>query len=228
MVGGGLCVLLLGMIFLFNKNSFNPEQNMTHINIVAAEGNVVISAVEDDQLDAYLVGENGERLTKGFKLKLKSKKEELIVKAKKTAKIPQNYTVVVELPNKLYEEIEVATDVGNIELAGPSAASYFLKTSVGSMTVNVPKGMIQAKTQVGNLHFQVADLSSDLVAITEVGNIYIETKDVPEALQVDYKTNVGTANIELPHTQSLESDANGPSLQVQTDVGDISLILKEE
>lgn len=204
------------------------SENITSVNVFTEKGNVTISMYEGDEIRAYLIGEDGERLSKGYKLTMKGKGNLVTIKAKKKSKLTQNFSVSVELPNKLYEQIQVHADVGNVEIAGANAASYALKTSVGNVNVNVPQGIINAESQVGNMNLQVAEITSDINAKIDVGNIVVETVEAPEALQTDCKTNVGTTTINLPNTQNGDIGTGGPIVKLQTDVGDVSLLLGGE
>lgn len=220
-----MLLLLFGLFSLFNRGSSNHEQmmsseNITSVNVFTEKGNVTISMYEGDEIRAYLIGEDGERLSKGYKLTMKGKRNLVTIKAKKKSKLTQNFSVSVELPNKLYEQIQVHADVGNVEIAGANAASYALKTNVGNVNVNVPQGIINAESQVGNMNFQVAEITSDINAKIDVGNIVVETVEAPEALQTDCKTNVGTTTINLPNTQNGDIGTGGPIVKLQTDVGD--------
>lgn len=228
-----MLLLLFGLFSLFNRGSSNHEQmmsseNITSVNVFTEKGNVTISMYEGDEIRAYLIGEDGERLSKGYKLTMKGKRNLVTIKAKKKSKLTQNFSVSVELPNKLYEQIQVHADVGNVEIAGANAASYALKTNVGNVNVNVPQGIINAESQVGNMNFQVAEITSDINAKIDVGNIVVETVEAPEALQTDCKTNVGTTTINLPNTQNGDIGTGGPIVKLQTDVGDVSLLLGGE
>ena len=228
-----LLILIFGIFSLFNRGASNYEkmissENITRVNIVSDKGNVSVSMYEGDEIRAYLIGENGERLSKGYKLKMKDKGNQLTLKAKKTSKLTQNFIVSVELPNKLYEQIQVHVDVGNIDIVGTYAASYALKTTVGNVNVDVPQGIINAQSQVGNMGIQLVEISSDITAKTEVGNILVETKEAPEALQTACKTNIGTTTINLPNTQNGDIGTGGPIVKLQTDVGDVSLQLGSE
>lgn len=228
-----LLLLILGIFSLFNRGTSNYEkmmssENITRVNIGTGKGNVTIAMYEGDEIRAYLIGENGERLSKGYKLTMKNKGNLVTIKAKKKSKLTQNFSVSIELPNKLYEQIQVHADVGNIDIAGANAASYALKTSVGNMTVDVLQGVIHAESQVGNVNLQVAEITSDITAKTDVGNIVVETVEAPEALQTDCKTNVGTTTINLPNTQNGDIGTGGPVVKLETDVGDVSLLLGGE
>lgn len=226
----GISILLLVVFSLFNRGASNYEkmisaESITRVNIVTNTGNVTISTYEGDTIRAYLIGENGEHLSKGYKLTMKAKGDEIKINAKKKSKLTQDFIISVELPSKVYEQFQVEADVANIDLDGVQAASYLLKTSVGNINVNTAQGIINANAKVGNVHVQLATIVSDINAKAEVGNILVETQEAPEALQTAAKTEVGTITMDLPNMQDGTIGKGGPVVKLEVGVGDVSLLL---
>lgn len=228
-----MLILLFLLFSLFNRRDSNYEEmlsaeNITQVSIVTNTGDVAISTYEGDTIRTYLTGKNGERLSKRYKLTMKTKGDQVRIKAKKKSKLAQDFIISVELPNKVYEQLQVQAEVATIDVVGVQAASYRLKTSVGNINVNTGQGIIHAEAEVGNVHLKLGAIVSDIIAKTEVGNILVETKEVPEALRTAAKTEVGTTTIDLPNMQDGVIGAGGPVVKLQTDVGDVSLLLGSE
>lgn len=228
-----VALLFLVLFFLLNKDAANYEklmsaENITRVNVITKTGDVSISAYEGDEIHAYLTGKNGDHLSKHYKLTVKEKGNEVTIKAKKKTKYAPGFIISVELPSKLYEQLQVHADVANIDIDAINVASYELKTSVGNINVDAAQGIINAGAQVGNIHLQLQTITSDIAAKTEVGNIVVETKEAPEALQTECKTTIGTTTINLPNVQDGAIGIGGPLVKLLTDVGDVSLLLASE
>ena len=163
-----------------------------------------------------------------IKLTVKEKGNRVMIKAKKKSKLAQGFTISVELPSKQYEQLQIQADAANINVGRVHTTGYVLKTSVGNIDVDAAQGIINADTQVGNVHLNLQTISNDIVARTEVGNIVVETNEAPPALQTLCKTGIGTVEISLPNVQNGSIGTDGPLVKLTSEVGDVSLLLTNE
>lgn len=229
----GLLFLFLIFFLIFNRGASNYEkviaaETITKVMLSTNTGNVSISSYEGETIRVHLTGENGEHLGKGYKLTMKTKDDLVNIKANKKSKQAEEFLIVVELPSKLYEQFQVEADVANMDIRGVQAGSYVLQTSVGNINVAGTQGRIQANVQVGNVQLDLGAIASDITAKVEVGNILVETKEAPEALQTAVKAEVGKITMDLPNMQDGTIGTGGPIVKLYTGVGDVSLLLGSE
>lgn len=207
---------------------FASAEDVMRINVISDTADVFISMYEGDEIRAYLSDKKGERLFRGYKLTVKEKKDRVIIKAKKKSKLAEGYMIMVELPSKQYEQIQIQADAANINVGAIHTSGYVLKTSVGHIEVDAAQGIINADTQVGNVHINMQMIGRDVIAKTEVGNIVVETDEAPPALQTVCKTSLGEVVISLPNIQNGSIGTGGPLVKLTSDVGDVSLSLTNE
>lgn len=207
---------------------FASAEDIMRIHVLSDTADVFLSMYEGDEVRAYLSDKKGERLFRGYKLTVKEKKDRLIIKAKKKSKLAEGYMIMVELPSKQYEQIQIQADAANLNVGAIHTTGYVLETSVGNIEVDAAQGIINADTQVGNIHINMQTIVRDIIAKTEVGNVVVETNEAPPALQTVCKTGIGEVAISLPNVQNGAIGTGGPLVKLISDVGDVSLSLTNE
>jgi DUF4097 and DUF4098 domain-containing protein YvlB len=238
-----ITVILLGIViagsllfnFLSNRTTNNHEKSISANNItsikVAADTGVVKIAPHDGE--DILVQITGKKLSKDQRLTLTKKNNTVAIEAKSKSKFrfaikSPVFTVLVKLPGKEYERLQIHTDVANIHVDSIHATEYYVKTDVGNIKINGIHGAIHAESDVGNIHLHLQHIANDIVAKTEVGNISVRTKEAPVALQTEFNTSAGKTTVTLPNFLNGSIGVNGPLVKLASEVGNISLLLDED
>lgn len=226
-------LLLILKLIPFNKADSNHNQvisgeNITNVFVSTNQGDIEITSSEGDEIRINLIGKTEKKLSRRYKLKVKEKGNEVSIEAKKKARLSQNFTILIELPRKKYEQIQVQAEVANIDVSKITAKNIYLKSSVGNIAVIETDGIINANAEVGNVHLQFEELINNISAKTDVGNVVVKTEKSPSALQTTCKTSIGTTIVNLPNLTNGSIGVGGPQVNLTTEVGDVSLLLVGE
>ena len=222
--------------FPINRANKNYEvsssaENTTTINLSTNLGDIHIMPIDGHQIVARLESNAGEKLSKGYRLTLKDKNNVVTIKAKKKSKLgtsnklPVGFKLVVELPTKQYDRLQVHANVSTIHLNSVQANELQLKTNVGNIYINEAVGVISAETNVGDVHLQLLTVVNDIIAKTQVGNISLKLAEEPIALQTNFENSIGNTTISLPSMQNGSIGVSGPLVELTAEVGTIELLL---
>lgn len=230
-IGLGI-VIIIGIVFvvLISSKAVSYEkvvlgEGIIRVNVSTNAGNIELIPYDGDKIRVQLTNKAGGKLSKGYKLTVKEKNNEVTIKAKKRSKFSQRFIVTVQLPNKQYETIRAQAGVANIDVGALKASTFLLKTEVGNITTREAEGSIQAKTEVGNVLLQFETITRDIVAKSEVGSVVVNVEQAPLMLQINCRTSIGTTTINLPNVVNGAVGTGGPLVDLMSEVGDVSLML---
>jgi len=228
-------VVLVAILLLFNKcsgsGSFEKvisSDGITQISVATNTGDIILSPHKGKAIRVQLLSKSGGKLTKHAKLSVKEKRNHLAINVKTKTRFSQGLIISVELPSKQFEALQVTADVANIDVGAIDVAQLYLATQVGNITVKNTIGAIQSKAEVGNVVMHFETITNNIVSKAEVGNIVVNVANAPPALQTNCSTSIGTATINLPNMNNGSIGEGGPTVELVTEVGDVSLLLVGE
>ena len=127
--------------------------------------------------------------------------------------------MLVELPSKQYERLQVQADVANVYVDSIHANESYVTTNVGNLNVKEVGGVINANTKVGDITIDLQNIVNNIIAKSQVGNIVVKTKEAPLALQTELKNSIGNTTINLPNEVNGSIGIGGPLVNLTVDVG---------
>lgn len=156
----------------------------------------------------------------------------------------------IELPDKVFEKVEVATNVGDININEVRANELLItsdvgetivnqiavqqasvKSNVGDIEISEATGAFDIETDTGEVELHMIEVTQDISIESDVGDIEVTFSQQPENLIVDLKSDVG--NVHVEGLQGVKQDSGkafyaeigkgGPTLKVKTDVGEITV-----
>lgn len=235
----GIVIVIYILVSLFSgprgdlSKSFLAD-DIVMINVSTDIGDIQIISHEGDEIRVQVEGKSVKKPSKYFKLNIKDKNNELTIKTKVKSKLfsfrkaSSSYTVLVELPRKEYEKIQVHADVANVHVGSIQANEAHVTANVGNMTIKDVKGEINAATEVGDVAIDLQNITNNIVAEAKVGNVVVETKEAPLALQTQLISSIGNSIINLPNEVDGSIGIGGPIVDLTVEVGNVSLLLSGE
>jgi DUF4097 and DUF4098 domain-containing protein YvlB len=159
--------------------------------------------------------------------------------------------VEVTLPDKVYEEIRVKSNIGSIQLAeiqadrliaqadtGKIALDSFqgksldLQTDTGSITVNKAQGNVRLKTDTGSIDASLQQISDTVDAQTDTGSVRLTFASAPTSASFSLSSDIGRVSFSVPgavvdtkekHNVKATIGAGAAKVRVQTDTGSIDV-----
>lgn len=227
------------LVFLFGGSRGELSESIYAEDIVTVDvstdiGDIQIASYDGDEIRVQLQAKSEKKPSKNFKLTMKERNTELTIKAKKKSrffsfnKLSTGYTILVELPSKQYERLQVHADVANIHVDSIQANESRVTANVGNVILKGVNGEISAGTEVGDIEIGLQSIANNILAKAQVGNIVVETKEGPLALQTELKSSIGNTRINLPNEVDGSIGIGGPAVNLTVEVGNVSLLLAGE
>ncbi|MDQ8733151.1 DUF4097 family beta strand repeat-containing protein [Paenibacillus sp. LHD-38] len=156
-----------------------------------------------------------------------------------------NLKMTVELPEKLWNTIDIETDTGNIVLdqmegsklhitadtgnlkvSNYSFAEIDFETDTGNVTFTDGEGILKGETDTGNVRIETAELRNDISLQSDTGNITVNVDKEPASAAVYIQKDVGSSKVEWEGF----SDSNDSKSIVDGKIGsgDIKIDIKSE
>ncbi len=137
--------------------------------------------------------------------------------------VPGDYELLVELPDRLYEQLRIETELANISAEGVQAKRVTVRTEHGDIATAGLSGKIEAQAVTGNIRLGVLAIADDMEAQTVYGDIAVLPDEPPESLSLKLETRFGEKKVELPETETGASGTDAPTLKLTSVVGDITV-----
>ncbi len=231
-------------LYMFGQSPFNfakieeersiSAEKITDILIFSNVGDVNVVPYDGNEIQVSMKGKTEKKWTDDFRLSLEEKDNRITIEANQIEKArlfniySGTYELLVKMPKKEFETLEVHSDVANIDIGGVTANHYKIKTTMGDIHGNQLNGIVQAESEVGNISLRFQNIINDIVAESEMGNITVTSEELPEALQTDLTNSMGDETIQLPNGKSGSIGAGGPLVKLTTEVGDLALKVEED
>ena len=120
----------------------------------------------------------------------------------------------IYLPEKVYESIEIISDIGDITLEGEINTNLKISCDVGDIKADNLYGSFDIHTDCGDIEIDSISITKNSSVDTDLGDIEI---DRTNNIRIDYETSLGNCDIKNNNT---ESDI---VLTAKTDLGDIEI-----
>ncbi|MEW9503088.1 DUF4097 family beta strand repeat-containing protein [Jeotgalibacillus marinus] len=198
------------------------NKEIRNLDIHFSSSDVQVLPSEDDNIILEVKGKVTERQKDKFKLDVEENGENLEVKFERLNLYFQmgvwivDPTVMVYLPEKVYDTVNVHTSSGDIDTKGLNARQIALSVSSGVITAEDMEaehsllqtssrdiyvtnviGDITASTSTGDIMIQNDEASGNIMADVSTGDVTVEYGESPTSLLVNYQSSVGLGNVEL-------------------------------
>lgn len=126
-----------------------------------------------------------------------------------------NLKLIIELPERLWETVEIDSDTGNIvieqlqaeavnvksDIGNLKASDYeikefIFKTNTGNVTLLDGSGILKGKTDIGNIRVETVQLRNDISLQSETGNVTINVDKQPESATIRIQKEIGNSKID--------------------------------
>ena len=224
-------------------------ENFLFTNIEIATDNAAVEIVPTDDSVATVeyLGETKKKSKYVFKAKINGETLAIQFKEKRRSFINFGFSssdlkLLVKVPQKQYnkiqvetdngrikvdnihaEEIMLATDNGTIEMKNVETSTTDVKTDNGKILLESVEGKITGKTDNGRISLVTNNLDRPIELTTDNGRIEIQSEKEPANATIDVKTDNGRVNVfgnENKHTVF----GNGKHLiKLQTDNGRVTI-----
>src|SRR5690606_17535041 len=137
---------------------------------------------------------------------------------------PGHYKLLVEIPDRPYERVEIATVAADVEVADVRAAQLMIRAEHGDIETSRLAGSITARTVTGDIRLGVRNITEDIEAETVMGDILLIPDETPAALALDLKTLMGDEKVRLPGTALGARGEGTPTVKLTAEIGDLAVL----
>lgn len=222
---------------LEDSASWDQEKEIRVDNEV---GDVTIIYGDSDKIDVKTTG----KVTESIKAYLKIEKKTDAIVIRIWQERPEllmtnttNLDTVITLPKEFAGDLDIETDVGDLDFGQFSGARLIvdsdvgeirgiaeadeieIESNVGDVDVTVSGGDIALKTDVGELTFE-CDKADSIVANTDVGAIRADISQTVAELGIAADSGVGDVNSNVTFNEGKDS---GAAIQLYAGVGEVRI-----
>ncbi|WNB90794.1 DUF4097 family beta strand repeat-containing protein [Bacillus sp. NEB1478] len=237
----GLAIAGNAVLFLIGKSPFNSAKvdqkrlidsgSITDIKVSSNISDVKIIPNDSEKIEVHMRGRSTNMNTDNVELAVKQNGNKLTIhtahKKPRFLVVFNDYDLLIKMPNKDFKKLTVKTDAAEINLKEISAHHFYLNSDVGDITLHNVNGKINAESDVGDMNMYVDEITKDITAKSNVGDISVITKNAPKNLQTHLKNNLGDETVELPNEKNGMIGTGGPLVSMISDVGDLTLSLQK-
>jgi len=218
----------------FHTVAIDEEQSVaaggvTRIDVFSNIGDVRV-VTGGDAIRAKMTGKAERSRRDEFRLTVTERDGRVIIEAAQDRKRrlvsvdPGHYELLVEVPDRLYDRVEIATMAADVTVADVKAAQLSIRTEHGDIETAGLAGGITARTVTGDIRLGVSSISEDIHAETVMGDILVIPDETPPALALDLKTFMGEEKVMLPGT-ALDARGEGtPTVKLTAEIGDLAVL----
>jgi hypothetical protein len=233
----GASVLGNAVLYAFGVSPFNmkeiresqaiPADGVSRVVIGTDDGDVRVEPGSGDAIVVTVKGRTGRLQKDSIKLKAHERGGEVVIEASREARRrlisfnPGEYELVVELPARQFEQVEIVTVAADISVEHVGANHVMMRTVHGEIETAGLSGSITARTDSGDIELNLRAVDGMIHAETMLGDIEVTTAEAPEKLSLELETRLGEKRVELPGTTIVASAPNVPAVRLAADVGDI-------
>ncbi len=171
---------------------WNQEKEIRVSNEV---GDVTFVQGDSDQIEVKTTGKVSESIDVYMEIEQKSDRISIRIWQKRPEILSANTTnidTVITMPKAFAGKLDVATDVGDLNIGEFTGESLTIDSDVGDVTGTIEADEIEIESNVGEIEVTVA--GGDIALITDVGEI---TLDCSKADSLVAKTDVGAIYADL-------------------------------
>ncbi|WP_226036215.1 DUF4097 family beta strand repeat-containing protein [Aquibacillus saliphilus] len=234
--------------------------NITDVEIEMDVGKVVLRESDNDKVMISLNGDVSKKRAESIELDVSEEDGTVVASLKNREKFGfsiQNLfdfgdkgsvVLVVSVPNKEYQSVNVSTNVGMIVVEKIHAQKFMavsdvgkivvdeltseqasLTSDVGEIIVQDGVGAFDVETDTGRIQLNMLEVTENIYASSNVGQVNITVKQQPENLVLDLESDIGEVVLKNVNgfsnysgkQLSAETGTKGPVITASTDVGKI-------
>jgi len=218
----------------FNTVSIDEEQSaaadgVTRIEVFSNIGDVRV-VTGGDAIRAKMTGKAERSRRDDFRLTVSERDGRVVIEASQIRKRrmvtvdPGHYELLVEIPDRLYERVEIATVAADVEVADVKAAQLMIRAEHGDIETARLAGSITARTVTGDIRLGVRNITEDIVAETMMGDILVIPDETPAALALELKARMGDEKGRLPGTALSARGEGTPTVKLSAEIGDVAVL----
>jgi DUF4097 and DUF4098 domain-containing protein YvlB len=240
----GLSIAGNAVLFVMGESPFNlakidekhflSAQDIKDIEVSTSIGDVTVQPHDSDKIEVRLEGKIEKKNADNLYLSVINENNNIKVdvKEKRTAHLfsifSGDYHLIVKLPKKEYELLQVNSDAASITLNEIKADHVELSTDMGDIYIRDVVAAVSARSDVGDIEVHVQNIEKDITAKSDVGDITVKTKEQPKQLRTQMSNSIGEEIIKLPNMKNGSIGNGGPLVFLKSDVGDVALMMYNE
>lgn len=229
-----LGVGLTGMIFAFDKDDIKKLEGEPFVEEKTVDSeqirsimtktdlmNIEMTRGRGDDIYIRLEGKAGKNQLDRINLVAEPKGDTLYIEGKLKRQVfafgwsPLRLTLIVELPERLWDSIELDSDTGNIVLDQLHARKITVDSDIGNIKAmqyeteqfqfesdagNVylldGTGEVKGKSDIGNIRMEADQVGGDIALKSDTGSITVNVDQEPESAAIRIKKELGSSKIE--------------------------------
>ncbi|MGC5327448.1 DUF4097 family beta strand repeat-containing protein [Brevibacillus sp. SYSU BS000544] len=237
-------------------------KEIDQIQVKTEVASIKISESSDEQIHVLLDGTMDEKSKEKYRFSVESHGNQAEIKFDMSENNkfgfsffennPFDTELIISLPEKTFNKIDIHSDVGKIEMetiraeelvvgtnVGNIALEEYigkqaeLKTDIGSIEINNAIGKMNIETNTGKVYLGMDKIDEDINIKSDTGKVEVVVENKPDSLALDLKSEIGkvTADTEgISIEEQMDSEivgrlgSGGPKVKVRTDVGSIEFI----
>lgn len=227
------------VLYAFGVSPFNTKDireslaisadGVSRIVISTDDGDIRVVPGSGDAIVATVEGRSSRLQKDGVKLETRERGGELVIEASREAGrrlisfYPGEYELLVELPDRQFDHVEIVTVVADISVEHVGANHFMMRAMHGKIETAGLSGSIAARTDTGDIGLNLRAVDGTIHAETAVGDIEVTTAEAPEKLSLELQTRFGEKKVDLPGTAIVASDPDVPAMWLTAGVGDIAV-----
>jgi hypothetical protein len=240
----GISIAGNAVLFVMGESPFNlakidekhflSAQDIKDIEVSTSIGDVTVQPHNSDKIEVRLEGKIEEKNADNLHLSVTNENNNLKVdvKEKRTSHLfsifSGDYHLIVKLPKKEFQLLQVNTDAASITLNEIKADHVELSTDMGDIFIKDVVAAVSAKSDVGDIEVHLQNIEKDITAKSDVGDITVKTKEQPKQLRTQMSNSIGEEIIKLPNMENGSIGNGGPLVFLKSDVGDVALMMYNE
>lgn len=217
----------------FNLGEISTEQNVrmdqtTNVLIHTETGTVDVVPIKGHEIKANLEGKTTKQSLKDYRLDITQDQGQTRIEVVQDSKfrffdIYTNLKLTIGIPETQLNQPQVVTDTGNIYVGSVLASEYRVISDTGSIKMDIKEGVINAETNTGAITASFVNISQNIRATSDTGDILIQTAEAPQALRTKLFADSGTIKVTLPNYQDGYIGEGGPLVELISDTGNLEI-----
>ena len=217
----------------FNLGELSTEQSVrmdqtTNLLIHTETGTVDVVPIKGHEIKAVLEGKTTKQSLEDYRLNITQDQGQTRIEVIQDSKfrffdIYTNLKLTIGIPETQLNQLQVMTDTGNIYVDSVLASEYRMISDTGAIKMDIKEGVIKAETNTGAITASLDHILQDIYAISDTGDIIIQTAEAPQALRTKLSADSGTIKVTLPNYQDGYIGEGGPLVELISDTGDLEI-----
>jgi DUF4097 and DUF4098 domain-containing protein YvlB len=243
----GGSVLSIGPKVEIDEQKTFDANEINRIDVKTDIGDVNIMESESNKIEVHIYGEVSKNQKDRYQIEIEQNGDTVIVTSKVKKKLFSlpfvsfnggKRAIDIAIPKGMINQLEVDSDVGDINMeqvsvkeldistdVGKIKADYLevvkaaIETNVGDTDIKNATGKFDIESDTGKVKLYMETITEDINIESNVGEVVVHVGDSRDTVALDLDTSVG--DIDVNGTYMMGKNENGPTVTVKTDVGDI-------